>query len=395
MEEKEIEIELDNKNENDTDAEKSKKPSIKLIIISFILMCLVFFFARYLTDTGFRNYINSNLLGKQVKENELDFIEINSDDNPFIFAYSKYIGILQKNKIVIYNSKAEKENEISINISNSIISNSSGNYAVIAEKNGNKIYVLEKTNLSKQLKIDGKINKISINKNGYITVIASNSTYNSIVITFDNNGNEIFKRFYPKTYVMSACISSSNNYIAIGEIDYSGSLIRSSVIILRMSNAEPVYTFNAPENEILININYSGDKAICCFSSSIYEISPSNQALIYTITDSSPFINIDMDNLISIIESESSGLFSYEYKLRLQSTNSNNENIYILNNGLPKTTIANGKHIALNYGNAVDIINSNGSLNKTYLSNGQLKDIVIGDKILGIIYKDKIEIINL
>jgi hypothetical protein len=74
---------------------------------------------------------------------------------------------------------------------------------------------------------------------------------------------------------------------------------------------------------------------------------------------------------------------------------SNTENLYVLSNGLPKQTVACGKIIALNYGNSVDVINQNGTLKKSYSSNQQIKTLVVGEHIVGILYKDKIEIINL
>jgi hypothetical protein len=77
------------------------------------------------------------------------------------------------------------------------------------------------------------------------------------------------------------------------------------------------------------------------------------------------------------------------------STISSNENICFLNNGLPKTTVAKGNYIALNYGSQVAIINQNGALKKSYISSQQIKDLILGNRICGIIYKDKIEIIAL
>ena len=70
-------------------------------------------------------------------------------------------------------------------------------------------------------------------------------------------------------------------------------------------------------------------------------------------------------------------------------------NIYILNNGLPKSTVAESNFIALNYGTQVYIVNKNGSLKKSYISSQQIKDLIMGSHICGIIYKDKIEIIAL
>ena len=69
--------------------------------------------------------------------------------------------------------------------------------------------------------------------------------------------------------------------------------------------------------------------------------------------------------------------------------------MYILNDGLPKTMIAEKKYIALNYGNQVYIVNQKGSLKKYYVSNQQIKDLIIGNNICGVVYKDKIEIVSL
>ena len=74
--------------------------------------------------------------------------------------------------------------------------------------------------------------------------------------------------------------------------------------------------------------------------------------------------------------------------------NSNNENLYILNKNLPSQLKTSEKLIALNYGNEVDIVNSNGTLKKNYIATQQIKDVVIGNGIAGIIYKDKIDVIE-
>ena len=375
--------------------ENKKNSKIKITIISIILVMFILLVARYITNKDFRDLIDIKFLGKQVSENNLNLIEINSEDNPTYFAYDAHIGIIAKNKLSIYNNKGVVENSFSINISNPII-DTNEKFAVIAEKDGNKFYVINSTSLLFQEKIDGKINKISINKNGYISIIASNSTYSSIVIVYDNDNNQLFKNFSQSSYALQACISDSNNYIAVGEVDYSGTVIKSNVKIIDIKSTKTIYQLKGPENEILTNIVYSdGDKAICSFSNSIYQIENNISKKIYDITDENPFVNIDTKNYLSIIERESSGLFSYEYKLKLKSVGSSNEYIYFLDNGLPKSTIANKNYIVLNYGSQASIVNKNGSLKKSYISSQQIKDIILGSHICGIVYKDKIEIITL
>lgn len=375
--------------------ENKKSSKIKIIIISIIIIAVVLVVARYMTDKNFRDFIDIKVFGKQVFENSLDFIEINSDDNPSYFAFDTHIGIIAKNRLTIYNNKGVEENSLSMSISTPIV-DTNGKFAVIAEENGSKFYVINSTSLLFQGKIDGKISKISINKNGYISIIASNSTYNSILIVYDNDNNELFKTFFNSTYAICSYISDTNNYIAVGEIDYSGTVIKSIVDIVDMKTAKNVYKFNSPDNEILTNICYSDkDIAICSFSGSVYKVEPNSSKKICDITDNNPFVNIDMKNTLAVIEGESSGLFSYEYSLNLKSTTSSGKNIYILNNGLPKTTIAKGNFIVLNYGSQAYIVNKNGTLKKYYISTQQIKDIILGSHVCGIVYKDKIELISL
>ena len=51
--------------------------------------------------------------------------------------------------------------------------------------------------------------------------------------------------------------------------------------------------------------------------------------------------------------------------------------------------------IALNLGSSVEYINTNGWIVKKYISEKEVKDIVLSENIVGIVYKDKVEISNL
>ena len=54
-----------------------------------------------------------------------------------------------------------------------------------------------------------------------------------------------------------------------------------------------------------------------------------------------------------------------------------------------------GDIIAMNLGTEVEFVNTSGWLVKRYIANQEITNIVVSDSIAGIIYKDKIEIINL
>ncbi len=62
---------------------------------------------------------------------------------------------------------------------------------------------------------------------------------------------------------------------------------------------------------------------------------------------------------------------------------------------LPKAISTCENVIAVNMGTEVDFINTSGWLIKKYTSSRNIKNVVVGSSIAGIVYKDKIEIIGL
>ena len=88
-------------------------------------------------------------------------------------------------------------------------------------------------------------------------------------------------------------------------------------------------------------------------------------------------------------------MFAYEYEMKIKNTGTSSEHLYILKNDVPKSIIVSSELIGINLGTEVQIVNSNGMLLKSYKSKQEIKSLVVGDNIAGIIYKDKIELIGL
>ena len=381
--------------------EKTKFSKFKKYILCTLAIIIIILIAAYVTNSTFKQFVDYKIFHKLVTENTLPSIEINSDNNPISFAYSNLIGIYSKNNLAIYNKNAEKINSMTLNITSPLISTNE-KYLVIAEKNGNDFYVINSSSILWQGKIDGNISKININKNGYVSIIASTFADKSIVIVFDSNGNKLFTNYLSSSYGVCSSISTDNSYLAIGEIDYSGTVIKTYIKIISIeyaktknkANESIVYKQQIDDN-IITNIQYyDKENAICMLTDSIIKVSPNSSNELYKKDENTMFLDINMNNNISLISKQSSGLFSYDYDLKFIRTNNNDEKIYILKSKLPKQILAAYDSIALNYGNSIDIINKNGSLEKTYTSSQQIKDLIVGDNIVGVIYKDKIEIID-
>ena len=131
------------------------------------------------------------------------------------------------------------------------------------------------------------------------------------------------------------------------------------------------------------------------FNNYIQKVTTNSNERLYDITNKDVFVDISLKDGIAIIDKQSSGLFSYEYEVDIKSINSKSESLYILNSDLPKAMSVSANIMALNLGNEVQIINSKGWLLKKYTSSKQIDKIVLGDSIAGVVYKNKIEIIDL
>lgn len=378
---------------------KNRKSITKIFILMVLAIVIVFITARYATDEEFRNLVDTNILRKDVSESNLNTIEIDSGTN--IYAYDKYIVVLSKNTLSEYTSDGKVAAELAVNISVPIIATNE-KYMLIAEKNGQKMYLISGENILWENTIEGSISGVNVNKNGYVSIIIKNTTYKSVIAFYDLAGTELFRKYVSTNYAICTSISTNNKYLAIGEVDYSGTIIKSYVEIISVDKAQNdpnnsvIYTYESESDEIITNINYQDkESVICMFNSYIQKVGTDSNERIYDITNNDLFVDINLKDTIAIIDKQSSGLFSYEYEITIKNSSNKSESLYILNSDLPKTMSVSGNNMALNLGNEVQIINSNGWLLKKYTSSNQIKSLVIGDSIAGVVYKNKIEIINL
>lgn len=380
---------------------KPKKSTFKFLIIFILAILIVFCVAKYITDDDFRYKIDTNLLKKQVSESNLKNIEIDSDDNPSVFAYDKYITVLSKNTLTEYTSDGNSGAKLDVSISVPLVE-TNGKYMVMAEKGGQKIYLISGTSILWQNNIEGSITRVNVNRNGYVSVIIQSTIYKSVIIFYDLNGKELFRSYLSTNYAICTAVSTNNKYLAIGEIDYSGTIIKSYVKVISVDLAQTdaenstVYTYEAENGEIVTDINYQDkENAICMFDSYVQKVGLDSNERLYEITDEDVFVDINLKDGYTVINKQSSGLFQYEYEMKIKDTNSKSESLYILNNDLPKSMSTSDNKMALNLGNEVQIVDTNGWLLKKYTSTKQIDKIVLGDSIAGVVYKNKIEIIDL
>ena len=379
---------------------QSKSSIIKLCVSSVIVILIAVIAVRYLTNDEFRNEIDTKVLKREISESTSNIIEINSDDNPYVYAYDKYIVVLGKNVLSFYNKDSTLVSSEDVNITTPYFA-SNEQFLLVADNGGNNLFLFVDTGVKWERQLDGEIYRVSVNKNGYVSVIMKNSLYKSIVVVFDMEGNELFRTYVKTSYAICSEISNNNKVLAIGQIDYSGAIVKSVVKLINIETVDEdlqnstIYTYESESNIILNNINFNNkNEAICMFDSYIQKVTSASDERIYSMNDDSIFVDVNLDNNIVILEKESTGIFSHEYQVNLKSTNGKSDNIYMLENNAPKSLKVTNDLICINFVNEVRIVNSSGWLLKHYVTNSEIQSIVAGDSIVGIVYNNKVEVIG-
>ena len=104
--------------------------------------------------------------------------------------------------------------------------------------------------------------------------------------------------------------------------------------------------------------------------------------------------SINLKNHFATIQEESSGIFSANSVINIINVDSRNTQQYTVETSV-KEMYTKGDIIALNLGTEVEFINTSGWLVKRYVAHQEVSNVTVSDNIAGIIYRDKVEIINL
>lgn len=375
----------------------------KVLITTFIvilIIAIILIFSLYIAEEGFRKWVDINVLRKDIKSEDVQTIDLKTDKNNQIFCYSKYICILNDKNLKLYNSSGENVTDISVDI-NTALFTSNDKYLAIAEKNGQEFCViLDKTYLWRE-KVDGEILQICVNKNGYVALVTTDTTYKSIITLYDCNGKQLLKNYLSSTRVVDVTISNDNKYVAFAEMDTSGTLIQSNVKIISVEKAQTnadeatIYSNETKTSKMIVNIQYQEkDRLICVYDNSVNIISDGNETEIVSIDNTITFASGNLNNSISYIKEESSGIFNSNSVLNIINTSSNQQYTYNFDE-LAKEMYTYGNVIGINIGTEIYFVNTNGMLIKKYNSNQEITNVLLSNELAIIIYKDRIEIINL
>lgn len=373
---------------------------VMIIIIGIIAVAVIGIFSLYIAEEDFRKWVDISILRKDVTSENVATIDLNVDKNNQIYCYNKYICILNEKNLKLYNQTGENIIDISVDINTAIFS-SNDKYLAIAEKNGQEFCVITDKTYSWRQKVDGEILQVNINKNGYVALITTDTTYKSIITVYDQDGKQVMRNFLGSSRVTDITISNDNKFVAYAELDTSGTLIKSSVKIISIEKAQAksedfiVYEKEADISKMIIKVQYQEkNNLICVYDDSINIIKDYKESEMLKNTDEITFVSGNLNNGIAYIKEKRNGIFDYSSTLEIINSSNNQEYTYSFDE-IAKEMYTYGNIIGVNIGTEIYFVNTNGMLIKKYTSNQEITNVVMSNNLTIVIYKDRIEIINL
>ena len=379
---------------------KLKKVAI-LVMILLIIIAILILISVYFFNLEFRKWCDENVFKKEILEADTKCIELDGDENTQVYAYDKYICVFRKKTLEFYNKVGNKVHELDLDINQAIFT-SAGRYMAICEQEGQKFYLICGKEKIFENEVEGNITQIKVSRTGYISVVISNSSYKSIIDVYNRSGKEIFKTNLVTSRVADISISQDSKYLAIAEVDLSGIIISSSIQIISMELAQTkpeeaiIYKYEAQTDKLIMNIEYQEqNKLICMYNDSIDVLQEKNNNTIIKLENQKlAFMTIELNNRIALLEEVSTGEYTADTKVRIINPETLKEKEYT-SKDVAKDIETSENKIAINFGTELHIISKNGILLKKYISNIEINDIVVAEGLVGIVYKDKIQIINL
>lgn len=375
---------------------KKKIVSIILIILGIMLVIILSF---YVGDEKTRYWIDKNILGKNIEEEDLPKIEYEQDKNVKTIAYQDYVATILDNQLKIYNKYGKLETQISINITNPIFATNK-KYLLIGDIEKNNVYMIYKNTLQWQKQLEDEITSLTITENGAVGVVTTNKTYKSIISVYNITGTEVFKTYLSTTYANNMIISNDMKYMSFVEVNTSGTSIETKVKTIDITKVKVnasesiIYTYIPEPNEMIIKIKYYKDEIIVYTDKGIFIYYNGNKNEVYKFNEKTKFADINLDGKVCIVEESKNAIMSNDFEIKIIDPLTKKENMYQLKSTI-KDISCYGDIIIAETGNETRIINTKGWLIKTFKTSRNIKDISVAKNVVAIIYKNKIEILSI
>ena len=370
-----------------------KKTIITLIIILFVAISA---FGIYENYENILNYLNN-------KEWELtESVGSTSIGNFYaIDGTSSNLLVVGNNYILGYSDNAKESFDESVSLM-SAITDANGEFCIIGEKDGSKVYMINTSTKVWETDIQGSILDVSVNKNGYSAIVYKQTGYKSLIKVLKPDGEELFTSYLASTYAIEVEISNDNKSLAIAELNTDGIKIQSAIKFIDINNIdqENVKKISLEDDILITDIEYTNKNQLLVLTDKNAQIILNGSVAeeIVNFNNDVNYATVENSNYVVSIEKAENGLFEVKYLLNIYEYEEGqvNKKEYELNS-LPLIMTASNKNIAMLFEDEFIVVNTNGKLVKRCEMNGNVKDICLFNdgNAVAIIFRDKIEFLKL
>ena len=373
---------------------KINKPLIiKLIVALVIFAMIIALVILYKQNKDVRRLFDKYVFMKNAYENNLPKIETDSKN---IYAFNDSILIFKDNELKSYNKYGKEEYSINIELTNPIFE-TNGDYICMAERGGSRVYVILYKNIVWEKELKGNISDVVLNKNGQVALTLLGTTDKSVVMVFNEKGEDLFSKHIAEEIVVGTAISDDNKNLAIAKVNYSGIDVKSTIETIDIKEAKEGKTvineYKSDLGDLIISIKYDKKNTLVCMYDKYINTIRDNQVIKKVDFKEEDVIFADVNSKIIKVKKTKDSLINTRVELQMISVDNETKSFYEIEE--PKAIYVFQNIIAINLGSEALFLNNTGWLIKEYTSSQEIKNIVVSNDIAGIIYKNKVEIISL
>ena len=115
----------------------NRKKIVISVIVSVIILIILLLLSLYIANKPFRDFMDKYVLMKNVLEDNSVSISIDENETNYIYAFNKYITVLNNNTLKGYSSSGKQEFELKVEIANPMF-DQNNRFLLIAEKDKKK-----------------------------------------------------------------------------------------------------------------------------------------------------------------------------------------------------------------------------------------------------------------
>ena len=252
------------------------RPFVLALITSLILI-FVLLFMYFGPMIGISINRNSGIS----EERKIDIVSTDAD---IYESYCSDFLIYSNQKIITYNSRGRKnwEYELTSQFTPNIYIK--GKYMAVTNNSNGKIYLFENKKEILNTKIDGEINEMFIDDNGYYAVEYYTNGYKKVLGVFSKNGKNLYNAYISSDPVVDVRILNNSKEVLIIQTNTSSFSVGMSISVINTAKEGELKKITTLDNNFMYNLTIQGRNIIMLLDDKIVKcnIDTSEVSTIYS-----------------------------------------------------------------------------------------------------------------